>query len=191
MKSTRKVLLMWGLLGFAVVQGCHSEQAAVEKRASPAPRTELAQVGYGPGTSLHAAAESGDVAEVGRLLADGADPNLRNWLDKTPLHLAARSNQVGVVALLIEKGADVNAAGPLGWRPLHTAAEWDNVEVVKLLLEHGADVSVKTEGGGSPLDLAAPGSECAELLRRHGATGRDTPPGSEPHGSDNKGSAAR
>jgi ankyrin repeat protein len=189
MESTQKTLLVSGLLGFAMVQGCHNRQAASEKRASPDRQAEMAQVGSG--TPLHAAAEMGDVAEVERLLAGGADPNLRNWLDKTPLHLAARSNQVEVVAVLLEKGADADAVGPLGWRTLHTAAEWNNVEVVRLLLEHGADVSVKTESGGSPLDLAVPGSECAELLRKHGAKEREALPGSQRHGSATAGSAPR
>lgn len=59
-------------------------------------------------TPLHKAAERGDVAEIRRLVAAGADPNVVNEsADKwTPMNSAIINGQSGAVQALLEVGAD-------------------------------------------------------------------------------------
>jgi ankyrin repeat protein len=51
-------------------------------------------------TLLHGAVVSGDVAEVQRLLAAGADPRIANREGKTPLHAAAILGHARIEQLL-------------------------------------------------------------------------------------------
>jgi len=89
-----------------------------------------------PTKSLHQAAEKGDVEEVKRLIARGADVNALDELLNTPLCKAAGLGNMEVVKLLVEAGADVNAGS---WSPLYTAVDKDNVAIAEYLIAHGAD----------------------------------------------------
>jgi ankyrin repeat protein len=51
-------------------------------------------------TLLHSAVVSGDIDEVQRLLAAGADPNIVNRDGKTPVHAAALLGHGQIEALL-------------------------------------------------------------------------------------------
>jgi ankyrin repeat protein len=85
---------------------------------------------------------------VARLLAHGADPNVRDEGDAaTPLHFAAEKQRLGVIRLLVERGADpdgdgdAHKLGVLGW-----ATAFDNVQprrdVIDYLLGRGARHSI-------------------------------------------------
>ena len=54
-------------------------------------------------TLLHSAAVIGDLGEVQRLLAAGADPNVANRDGRTPADAAALLGHVEVVRLLLER----------------------------------------------------------------------------------------
>jgi ankyrin repeat protein len=58
---------------------------------------------------LRSAAGSGDVAEVRRLAALGADVNMEDYNRARPLHYAACNGHVEVLRTLVELGADVHA----------------------------------------------------------------------------------
>lgn len=60
-------------------------------------------------TLLLRAVEKGHKEAVKRLLAAGADPNVRDIINITPLMYAANLGDVGIVRLLIKAGADLNA----------------------------------------------------------------------------------
>src|SRR4051812_20000894 len=122
--------------------------------------------------SIHADAERGDLAGVGRELAAGVAVDAREPSHgRTPLMIAAARPRAGlaVVRLLVEQGADVNARS---WTPetvpesiassmpselvtyqfsgetaLLLAASTGDVEVVRFLLDAGADVHVTTTSG--------------------------------------------
>jgi len=114
-------------------------------------------------TTLHRAAQDGDVERVRQQLAAGkADVNVRvrsnerrspEW-GSTPLHYAVRDGHADVVKLLIDNGADVNAANDRGVTPLHRAIACDGA-MAKLLIERGAKVEAADERGRTPLHWAA------------------------------------
>jgi hypothetical protein len=108
------------------------------------------------GSSLHDAAGSGDVAEVRRLVAMGANvEQQRGEYGRRPLHLAAGYGQVETIRVLVELGADVEAKTNRGVRPLHWAAQNGHVEAIRVLVkELGADVEAKDAKGATPLHRA-------------------------------------
>ena len=108
--------------------------------------------------SLIRACYRGDLAEVRRLVAAGADVNgeARDGC-RSPLIAAASRNHVAVVAYLLERGAEVDAVSA-GWTALLEAADKGSVEVLGTLLARGADPS-RYAGPGEPTALAAAAAE--------------------------------
>ncbi|TEB22697.1 ankyrin [Coprinellus micaceus] len=77
------------------------------------------------------AAAQGDVDLVNRLLACGADPNLKGRYYGSVLHACAWEGKDEVARILLEHGADPNIQDHNGWTPLHCASHWGLVVVVK------------------------------------------------------------
>lgn len=69
-------------------------------------------------TQLHSAAEANDVALVTRLLASGAQIDLRDSSGATALLRATHANAVDAARVLIEAGADVNAKDNINDSPI-------------------------------------------------------------------------
>lgn len=121
--------------------------------------------------NLFDAVNSGDIGQLNRLLAGGADVNARGLLG-TSLHLAAARGQVWSAAVLIDADADLEAEGePAASRPLHVAALNNQPEIVNLLVDRGAAVDVRDAEGRTPLMVSAifGSPAAAAALLSHGA----------------------
>jgi ankyrin repeat protein len=64
----------------------------------------------------------GDVVNIRRLVADGADVNVQGPKRGRPPHWAAGGGHADAVRVLVEVGAEVEASADNGARPLHVAA---------------------------------------------------------------------
>ena len=126
--------------------------------------------------TLHAAAQAGDLDEVNRQLAAGAEPNATDADGNSPLHLAAFGGHLAVVQALLAAGADANGLDGQGWPPIFKAAynherDCGFAPVVQALVDAGANVNHRIFYGLTPLMLAAGGGEAAvcEVLLNAGA----------------------
>lgn len=88
-------------------------------------------------TGLHLAAHEGDVDEINRLIAAGADVDIRDQSQRTPAHVAAFASHDGALKALAEGGADMNALENRAYDVLTIAAVADDPEMVSLALELG------------------------------------------------------
>jgi ankyrin repeat protein len=117
---------------------------------------------------LEKAAQEGDVSEVKRLLATGANPN-DNGAFGSPLNSAAlRKNNVEIIHLLLAAGANPNGRGEQGqvcWAPplLHAAST--DLENTRALLDAGASVGPSR---CSKLAVAWLKTPVLDLLVQHG-----------------------
>jgi ankyrin repeat protein len=123
-------------------------------------------------TTLHDAAESGDMKQAVILLDQ--HPSLVNATDvgdHTPLHLAALYDHPSVASVLIDRGANIGARDSCGWTPLHMAAYGNKPAVAERLIGWGADVNARDHRNQTPLSLAIKynKNDVAAVLRQHGA----------------------
>ena len=98
--------------------------------------------------------------DIQRLLALGADIDIRNYKGKTGLHCAAKAGFLKVIKLLLEKGATIDATDNNGETPLFEAirstiksGEKQRM-ALETLLAKGADPNVKNRKGLTPLQVA-------------------------------------
>ncbi len=107
-------------------------------------------------TRLYRAAKLGNIQDVKRLLAAGADPNIQTNKGLAPLHQAVYWGEVRIVKELIKYGADVNIDNGKGWTPLHSVAMSAGLprrkKIIKILLDAGADNDKEDIYGWSPKD---------------------------------------
>ncbi len=79
------------------------------------------------------AARMGDISEVRRSIALGADVNKGDYDNRTALHLAAAEGQEDVVKYLLDKGADANAKDRWSLRPVDDAKANNHDSIVEIL----------------------------------------------------------
>jgi ankyrin repeat protein len=114
---------------------------AIEAAAQVPPTThEIAAF-----TGLHAAAHSGNVAELEKLLgAPKAAVDTRDGYGRTPLHMAAHARQREAVRLLIAAGANPGTLERDRYDAVTIAAVADDEETLRLLLSLGASAELIT-----------------------------------------------
>ena len=127
---------------------------------------------------LHWAALEGDVAEVKRLVAAGADVNATETVygGERALHWAVHGGS-GVVRALIAAGANLEARNDQSATALHEALlvnDDDNSAALLALLVAGADVTAQRSNGTTALHMAVSvdyphGARAIWLLRSFGA----------------------
>ena len=119
---------------------------------------------------FYSAIRSGNQGVVAKLLADGADVNLKDTRGNTPLMYAAAVGSPGMMQTLLAKGADAKAKNNFD----ATALMWctNDLAKVSLLLDKGADVNTRSKQGIAPLFIAASHDgnvEVVRLMLKHGA----------------------
>lgn len=88
----------------------------------------------------------GDIENLARLIAEGADVNYVSGDDYTPIFTAVETPYVETLDLLIKAGADVNYVNEMyDITPLTRAVCYGNLGIIKLLLESGADVNWRSD----------------------------------------------
>jgi ankyrin repeat protein len=100
---------------------------------------------------LHAAAFRGDVGEISRLLAGGADVGARDTHRRTALHVAAHGGHWEAAQALLAGGADPNAKDVQRYDIITIVAVRDDVVFLQRAIAHGADAKAIT----SPYDGTA------------------------------------
>jgi uncharacterized protein len=94
------------------------------------------------------AVTSGDVAEVRRLLAAGADVNARDTRGQTALMFSAHRGHAALVDALVDAGADLNATAKYHLSALMLAIVAGHSAVALALARAGADRTIR--GTGAP-----------------------------------------
>lgn len=110
---------------------------------------EAAVPGQAP--DLYRAAKQEDLPAVRRLLAAGAEVDVRNHHDRTPLFAAATRGYAEIARELLAAGADPNAFDERHDSPFLEAGAGGFVEVLSACLDHGADVRSTNRFGGTAL----------------------------------------
>ena len=120
---------------------------------------------------LIAAAGTGDVQAIGKLLALGLSIDATDAQGATALLRAAGNGHAAAVAYLLERGADAAHSANAGATALSAAVSARRGNVVEILLTHGVAVDQRLPGGGTALMIAAAlgFSELAAQLLAHGA----------------------
>ena len=93
---------------------------------------------------LHAAAHRGDLAEIGKLAAAGADLNARDRHGRTPLHVATFARQRDAIRLLAKQGANLEFLENDRYDAVTIAAVAGDEETLRTLLALGASAKLTT-----------------------------------------------
>ena len=121
-------------------------------------------------SSIAAAAKSGDIAAVRKLIAAHTDVNAAAGDASTPLLLAVHNSDMAMVKVLLAAGAKPDIANHYGVTPLLEASRTGDAEMMDVLLRAGADPKrIHTEGETTLMAASRAGSVSAvKLLLDHG-----------------------
>jgi ankyrin repeat protein len=120
---------------------------------------------------LHRAAQTGDLAEIARLAAGGADVNAGDGRRRTPAHVAAFASQDAALRALAEAGADLNALDVQAYDVVTIAAVADDPELMSLAITLGNDPGLMTSPYDGTALIAAAHLGHVEVVRRLIAAG--------------------
>ena len=140
-------------------------------------------------TDLMIAVKNGDLNEVKKLLASGADPNvLDEWNSSALLqacyHIDTFRSMCDIIRELLDRGANQSVRDRYGRSPLSLVSSSGKSIIVSKMLDMGADPNVQDEDGETALMCASKylyTEIINELLKR----------GADPEIKDNKGRTAK
>jgi len=101
-----------------------------------------------PGFSLCAAARTGNVNFIKRLLQDhgkALDVNFQDGTGNTALHYTAQQNHLDAATILLDAGAKLNVKNLQGDTPLHLASRRNKIQMIELLVARGADRNIQNK----------------------------------------------
>lgn len=105
-------------------------------------------------TALFFAVIDNNCTMVNTLLANGANPDVKNSLEDTTLHLAIKRRRlIDIIEMLIDKFEDVDVIDMEGNTPLIWACMNNDMKTTELLLKKGADPNRRNQYGIYPLAL--------------------------------------
>jgi len=123
-------------------------------------------------TALHWAVYRKDLELVQMLLAEGADPDLRNDYGATPMTVAAEHGAYPVMKALVDAGGNIESPNGEGQTLLMAVARTGNTDTAALLLDKGANVNARENWGGQTALMWASSQQqpaMVELLIKQGA----------------------
>ena len=132
------------------------------------------------------AAQIGDAAEIGRLVAAGADVNVRDRNGRTPAHVAAFFSSEAALRALAAAGADMNALENQAYDVVTIAAVANDPDLMSLAIALGNDPRLITSPYNGTALIAATHLGHAEMAanigglsvaERNHQTGADTADG--------------
>ncbi|UWQ30326.1 ankyrin repeat domain-containing protein [Leisingera sp. M523] len=115
---------------------------------------------------LHRAAHTGDLVEIARLIAAGADLNAQDRRGRTPAHVAAYASHDDALRALAEAGGDMNALEGQAYDVVTIAAVNDDPELMSLAIELGNDPGLTTSPYDGTALIAAAHLGHVEVVRR-------------------------
>jgi ankyrin repeat protein len=139
-------------------------------------------VAQGGVTPLHWAVYRGDVQEVDRLIARGANVRAANREGVTPLAMACQYGSLPIVERLLKAGADPKQRGPGGETMVMFAARNGNVALIKRLVAAGVDVNAREELRGTTALMWAAEQRHPDAVKALLAAGADPGLASGPAG---------
>lgn len=110
----------------------------VEAQVAPSKAEQAAYKG------LHAAAQSGSVAKIHKLLSQKHKLNARDPYGRTPLMVATFAGKLDAAAALMDAGADTDLLENDKYDALTIAAVDGNTKMVELLIKKGAKTGLTT-----------------------------------------------
>jgi len=151
------------------------EKTAPTRPAEPVKTVEAPEpvVSEDPLKDLRLAVVKGDLDQVSKAIAAGADVNAKDREDFTVLHLALIQGNEELAALLIANGADTKAKMTNGIMPLHFAAMKGCRLMAEFLIDDGSDVNAQDQTQGTPLHYAVYFSGDVEIVKLLIAKGAD------------------
>jgi ankyrin repeat protein len=120
---------------------------------------------------LFRAAHEGDVAEIERLVAQGADVDARDRRGRTPVHVAAFASEDEALRALAEAGTNMNALEHRAYDVVTIAAVANDPELMSLAIELGNDPGLVTSPYLGTALIAAANLGHVEVVRRLIAAG--------------------
>lgn len=146
------ILALVGLLVFLLLAGCNRGGGGTVRHGNMSYNaTEV----FGEGTPALALAEAagrGDVKEINRQVAAGANVNAVGQHAITPLWWAAWVENYNGFAALLAKGANPNAQRAEGYPIMYLVADMKDPRLLEAALKHGGDPNLRdSTSGESPL----------------------------------------
>lgn len=115
---------------------------------------------------LHRAAHDGDIEEIIRLVASGADIDWRDKHGRTPAHIAAFASQDEALRTLAKAGADMNALEHQAYDVVTIAAVANDPDLMGLAIELGNAPDLTTSPYDGTALIAAAHLGHVEIVRR-------------------------